>query len=130
MNMQSKPGIEIGRRGEDEACELLIKRGHTILERNHRCGHLEIDIISLDSKGLHFVEVKTRMAPVAAKPEENVTRLKQKRIEKAAQIYLNGMKNANLEKDFEVNFDVVAVTLEGSEALAEYFPNAWIPIFT
>lgn len=120
---------KLGKRGEDEACELLIKKGHAILERNYRCCHLEIDIISIDSDGLHFVEVKTRMAPVCAEPEENVTLLKQKRIVKAAQTYLNGMKNAKLQGDSEVNFDVVAVTFDGGEVTAEYFPNAWLPIF-
>lgn len=118
-----------GKRGEDEACALLIDEGQTILERNYRCGHLEIDIISLGNNCLHFVEVKTRMAPVSAEPEENVTYLKKKRIIKAAQIYLNGMKNAKLQGDLEVSFDVVAVTFDGEEVKSEYFPNAWLPIF-
>ncbi|HAW06425.1 MAG TPA: endonuclease, partial [Rikenellaceae bacterium] len=38
---------EFGRRGEDEACMYLVSQGHTILERNWRCGHLEIDVITL-----------------------------------------------------------------------------------
>lgn len=120
---------KLGKRGEDEACELLIKKGHAILERNYRCGHLEIDIISIDRCGLHFVEVKARMAPVSAEPEENVTILKQKRIVKAAKAYLNGMENAKFQGDSEVNFDVVAVTFDGGEVTTEYFPNAWLPIF-
>lgn len=125
MNMSSSRQ-KVGRKGEDEACELLLRMGHTILERNWRSGHLEVDIISLDSKGLHFVEVKSRVAPVAAEPEENVTPAKQKNIFHAAERYLHGMKNA----DLEVNFDVVAVTFEGGSSKAEYFPNAWLPIFT
>ena len=44
-----------GRRGEDEACRYLRDRGHEIIRRNWRCGHLEIDIISLDPEGLHIV---------------------------------------------------------------------------
>ena len=51
---------DLGRLGEDIACDLLRKMGHTILERNYRNGHLEIDIISIDADGIHFVEVKTR----------------------------------------------------------------------
>ena len=38
---------DLGRQGEDIACTLLESMGHTILERNWRSGHLEIDIISL-----------------------------------------------------------------------------------
>lgn len=46
----------LGRHGEDETCQYLIDHGHTILERNWRYGHLEIDIISLAGDGIHFVE--------------------------------------------------------------------------
>ena len=51
---------ELGRVGEDIACSLLEGMGHLILERNWRSSHLEIDIISYDPAGIHFVEVKTR----------------------------------------------------------------------
>ena len=46
-----------GKKGEDVACDLLAGRGHTILERNHRVGHFEIDIVSVSADGIHFVEV-------------------------------------------------------------------------
>lgn len=42
----------IGKQGEDIACNLLRSMGHTILERNWRSGHLEIDIISFDKDGI------------------------------------------------------------------------------
>lgn len=71
--------MSLGRRGEDVACGFLSGKGHTIVERNYRSGHLEIDIITLDKDGVHFVEVKSRVAPVAVSPEENVTAAKQKR---------------------------------------------------
>ena len=45
---------ELGQLGERLACELLMGMGHTILERNWRSGHLEIDIISFDAEGIHF----------------------------------------------------------------------------
>ena len=40
---------ELGRLGEDIACRYLENLGHTILDRNWRWGHLEIDIISFDA---------------------------------------------------------------------------------
>ena len=55
---------ELGRKGEEIVCKYLIDNGHTILERNWRCGHLEIDIISINKIGIHFVEVKSRVAPM------------------------------------------------------------------
>ena len=45
---------DLGRIGEEIACDLLRKMGHRILERNYRNGHLEIDIISIDADGIHF----------------------------------------------------------------------------
>ena len=32
--------------GEDMAANLLLQKGYRILERNWRCGHLEVDIIA------------------------------------------------------------------------------------
>ena len=37
--------LRLGRQGEDIACRYLESIGHTILERNWRSGHLEIDIV-------------------------------------------------------------------------------------
>ena len=72
--------MKLGRMAEDLACDYLIKRGHTILSRNWRSGHLELDVISLDPAGIHFVEVKARVAPAQAGPEENVGFIKQKKM--------------------------------------------------
>ena len=71
---------DLGRKGEDMACVFLEDMGHIILERNWRSGHLEIDIISLDADGIHFVEVKTRRQNIQAPPQENVGSQKQQKI--------------------------------------------------
>ena len=57
---------KIGQNGEEIACDFLLSRGHQILDRNWRSGHLELDIVSEDQEGLHFVEVKARTAPVTS----------------------------------------------------------------
>lgn len=123
------PRMMLGRRGEDVACEFLAGKGHTIVERNHRAGHLEIDIITLDRNGVHFVEVKSRMAPVAVSPEENVTAAKQKKVADAALRYLHTAKDKRISADMEVNFDVVAVTFDGGKEIVEWFPNAFYPMY-
>ena len=92
----------LGKRGEDIACEMLQGMGHTILERNWRSGHLEIDIISFDPDGIHFVEVKTRMQSIQAPPQENVDRTKQRRITKAALGFLK-TKKGNLSANLRLN---------------------------
>lgn len=123
------PRMSLGRRGEDVACGFLSGKGHTIVERNYRSGHLEIDIITLDKDGVHFVEVKSRVAPVAVSPEENVTAAKQKKVADAALRYLNTAKDKRIFGDLEVNFDVVAVTFDGGKEIVEWFPNAFYPMY-
>jgi putative endonuclease len=102
--------------------------GHTILERNWRSGHLEIDLISLGTDGIHFVEVKTRRLNIQAPPQENVDRTKQARIIRAAGKYLKSGKGTPYGC-LECMFDVVAITFEGNEAKTEWFPQAYIPIY-
>lgn len=120
--------VQTGREGEDLACEFLAEKGHTILERNWRYGHLEIDIISCDKQGLHFVEVKTRRPPLQAQPQDSVGKTKQKRIIAAAQKYLTCGKAKQLG-DMECNFDVIAIIIDGKNTSVEYIPSAYYPIF-
>ena len=126
---KTTPRMSLGRMGEDAACAFLEQRGHTVLERNCRKGHLEIDLVTLDTGGIHFVEVKSRVAPVSARPEENVTRTKQDRIARAALRYLHTSKDPRLHADMEVSFDVVAVTFDKDDTIVDWFPNAWIPLY-
>lgn len=118
----------LGKIGEDVACRLLEDMGHVILERNWRSGHLEIDIISVASDGIHFVEVKTRRMNIQAPPQENVNRTKQARIAKAATRYLKSGKGCSYG-NLECSFDVAAVTIKGDEAQTEWIPQAYIPIY-
>lgn len=118
----------MGRMGEDAVCEYLISRGHTILERNWRTGHLEVDIISLDGEGLHFVEVKTRVAPAMVPPEENVRTAKRQHMAKAAGLYL-ALKEDSLLGDVEASLDVATVILGDGPAQIQYYPAAYIPVY-
>ena len=128
MEGNSNYRCNLGKLGEDIACRLLEGMGHTILARNWRSGHLEIDIISLDSTGIHFVEVKTRRLNVQAPPEENVDRVKQRRIASAAGRFLKSGKGLPYG-EHECSFDIVAVTFEGGKANTEWFPQAYIPMY-
>ena len=55
--------------GEDMAANLLRQKGYRILERNWRCGHLEVDIIAETDDYLVIVEVKTRKSTAFGEPE-------------------------------------------------------------
>lgn len=121
------PRRTTGRIGEDAVASYLVSNGHTILERNWRGGHLEVDIISLDKNGLHFVEIKTRTGDGAQAPEEKVGWIKQKRIIAAANRYLNKVKTTMMEAQ-EIFFDVAAVTIGSKGIVVRYFPEAYIPM--
>lgn len=123
MNVQKRS--KIGEVGEQMACDFLQTRGHQILDRNWRSGHLELDIVSEGPDGLHFVEVKARTAPVTTSITDQVNTIKQKRISAAALQYLN--KNHLDGK--EVYFDIVSVLFDGRETVVRYFPQAWIPMY-
>lgn len=121
--------MRVGKMGEDLACEYLEKLGHTIVERNWRSGHYEVDIITLDREGLHFVEVKSRVAPVTAAPEENVGYRKQNRLVRAAQSYLRSRQKKEKIDVTDSFFDVISVIFEGGKADITYFPKAYVPIY-
>ena len=124
MNVQRSS--KIGEAGEQMACDFLLSRGHQILDRNWRSGHLELDIVSEGPDGLHFVEVKARTAPVTtATMTDQVNTVKRKRISAAALQYLNKKHLAGKE----VYFDIVSVMFDGKETVVRYFPQAWIPMY-
>lgn len=101
----SKERIELGKSGEDVACDFLKGNGYKILERNYRSRLGEVDIIARDKDTLCFIEVKTRRGEDFGLPIEAVSRTKQRQIAKAALAFL---KEHNL-LDGKARFDVVSV---------------------
>ncbi len=83
----------VGRMGEASAASYLCGKGFRILGRNVHSGHLETDIIAVNSQYIIFAEVKTRRAfPVPShpfgRPAAAVTLEKQERLIAAAADYL------------------------------------------
>ncbi len=116
------------RLGEDEACRLLMEMGHTVIDRNWRSGHLEVDIVTVDPRGIHFVEVKARRTPMQVEPQEEVDAGKQKKLTVAAARYVAKKNDARLA-DMECFFDIVSVVVDGGEVRTEFFPEAYVPMF-
>ncbi len=77
-----------GNEGEQLAADHLVSLGFTILHRNWRYGHLEVDLIACRGGKLHFIEVKTRRSNFYGYPEDSVTRKKMKFLMKSADQYL------------------------------------------
>lgn len=75
--------------GEEKACEYLSGKGYRILERNYLTKFGEIDIVARKGDVLVFVEVKTARAGSPISPEENLTRNKLKKFQRAVGMYLN-----------------------------------------
>jgi len=96
--------------GERLAAEKLVSCGYRILECNFRCRYGEIDIVAEDTNetnDLVFVEVKTRRGDAFGRPEEAVTKRKQRKIVEVATYYID--VHACAERSWRV--DVVAVQL-------------------
>lgn len=109
----------VGQAWEDLAAVHLKRAGYRILERNFRCRSAEIDFVAMDGATLCFVEVKGRRHSRFGRPEEAVDSEKQRRILRAAEVYLHR------KADVPVRFDVVAILGErGSEAV-EIFRGAF-----
>ncbi len=119
---------KVWRLGEDEACRLLMEKGHTVIDRNWRSGHLEVDIVSVDRKGIHFVEVKARKVPMQVEPQEEVDAGKQRKLAQAAARYIAKKNDARLAER-ECFFDIVSVVVDDGEVRTEFFPEAYVPMY-
>ena len=114
-----------GKAGEDAACRLLEERGMMIIARNYRSGHYELDIVALDTEGVHIVEVRTRLDTIVA-PSSTVDRQKQAKVVAAAKRFLS--ENEKFAA-YEIFFDIVGVTIVGDDTVLEYIPKAFIPLY-
>lgn len=105
MIIVSKSKRELGKVGERLALSFLKKQGCRILKTNYRTCFGEIDIIVKD-KDIHcFIEVKSRNSHRFGLPQEAVSVLKQRRMNKCALVYL---KENNL-LDKKARFDVISI---------------------
>ncbi|MDO8483242.1 MAG: YraN family protein [bacterium] len=121
-----------GNLGEDIATRFLEKKGFEIIERNYRKKFGEIDIVAKRAEIVHFVEVKTvsrenlkdpayrpesdsNNPEDCFRPEDNVHPLKQKRLSRAIQVYLEERK---LGEETFWQFDVITILLDVKNKIA------------
>ena len=101
----------------------LERRGYHIKESNWRFKRYEIDIIACFEDMLVFVEVKTRGYNDVTKPEAAVTMSQWGNIARAAGVYM-----ARVDYDWEVRFDIVAITNHQNGTFAiEHFKDIYFP---
>ncbi len=100
-----------GTAGEDLAVRFLEEEGFSILHRNYRYGHGEIDIVAKEGNELVFVEVKTRRSSTWGEPEEAVTPAKRLQIRRVAEGYFD---EHDID-EYPCRFDVVAITFKNGK---------------
>ena len=101
---------DIGRKGEDIACEYLSTNGYSIVERNFRRPYGEIDIVARETIGSFvFVEVKAVSYGTAGRPEDNVHPEKLRKLGNTIQAYLAAHQGVE-----DWRFDVITVKLDPS----------------
>jgi len=98
----------IGDRGEDKACEWLVSRGFSIIERNWRTKRGEIDIIAEKENVLVFAEVKTLPSGDLETLTHELNGRKQKKIIETAKLFLLNHRKYNKSI---IRFDVLVVDM-------------------
>ena len=112
---------ELGKIGEQMACDYLLDKGYTILERNWFFQKAEIDIIAQKDAGtLVIVEVKTRTNNFIGNPEEFVSKKKMRLLVSAANEYVISHK-----LNVEVRFDIMAIVKNAQYQHIEHLENAF-----
>lgn len=116
----SKTKKELGQKGEDIAAQFLSQHGYTILKRNYRHQHAEIDFIVQKGGFLIFVEVKYRTSLRYGYPEEAGSERKQTLYTEAAEAYM-------IQHDWKgpLRFDVIAITKQKKTLKIAHFEDAF-----
>lgn len=110
----------IGQQGEEISHNYLVEKGYSILERNWRIGHLEIDLIAEKQGLIIVVEVKFRREEEPLEAGILVNKKKQAHLIKATQAYL---EKTNCDK--EVRFDVMVITVKNGQPQVNHIEDAF-----
>lgn len=94
----------IGKEGEEEARDYLIKQGYVIFHTNWHWHHYELDIVATIDDELVVVEVKTRSEDYLLSPEEAVDKGKIKRTVAAADVYARFFR-----LNMPIRFDIITL---------------------
>lgn len=107
---------QIGRSGEGEAANFVMKAGYGIRETNYRKPFGEIDIIAEKDGIIHFIEVKTSKYhdETAFLPEIRVNARKIRNLKRICETYL---RETCASQDRPWQIDVISVILNDDSSL-------------
>ena len=113
---------ELGKSGEEHACEYLINKGFSIREKNWRHNKDEVDLIARQGDYLVIIEVKTRSTFYFGEPQIFVNKKKQGFMIRAANAYI-------LQKDIhlETRFDIISIVQSGDRMSIKHIADAFYP---
>jgi len=121
LTIMAKHNI-LGIEGEETAADYMKRHGYTILDRNWRCGHKELDIVAVKDDTIVFVEVKTRTDNGWGNPEDAVDLKKIRHIVRSADAYLR----LNMI-DMNVRFDIISVVYHDGNFNLNHIEEAFYP---
>jgi putative endonuclease len=115
---------ELGKWGEDCAADYLQHLGYTIVARDWKSGHRDIDIIAMDEETMVFVEVKTRRNRAYIEPETAVDYRKLRNLQGAINHYVKYYR-----VNHDIRFDIITVvgTMDDVQPEIEHLKD--IPLY-
>lgn len=116
---------QVGAWGEDIAADFMVAQGWAVVERNCRCGRVEIDLIASRGAEIAFVEVKTRTLG-DDDPLQAIDLNKERRLAQAVDTYMRTHPEIHLEP----RIDVIAVTGVPDDYHIDHYPDAILPPMT
>lgn len=120
FNLASKRSF--GNELENFAAEQLKQQGCQIVDKNFNCKLGEIDIILMDNEVLVFVEVRYRKQNSFGGAVASVDNKKQRKLVKAASLYLQIKKITNR---YPCRFDVFAIQGEPQRLKFDWIKDAF-----
>lgn len=123
--MRLPKNLELGKIGEDKACEYLVKKGWKLVDRNFHARFGELDVIAIDNSGvLVFVEVKTMTGgdSLVLKPEDQMTASKINKFKKIAQYYA-GLHPELFDDKRGWRLDLLTLTILEKDCIIKHYDN-------
>ncbi len=123
----------LGRLGEDLAAGHLRRLGYSVLARNVRSRHGEIDLIVFDGSALAFTEVKTRRSSARAgrrgtdqEPLAWLRERQRRRLRRLAVAWLSD-EGRGRPTARTIRFDAIGVTVDHRDRLVriDHVEGAW-----
>jgi putative endonuclease len=112
----------LGKTGENLAGEYLRQKGYSILARNFRFGHGELDLVALDGECLVFAEVKSYFADPLQPPEFRVSKKQKETIIRTALAFLAQFPEW---EEHPVRFDLLVVNFARYPAQIRHYEAAF-----